>query len=69
LINEAIERAFAQPIARLFVHICTFDHPKAPNFYKRAGFTPYKMAIEVFDDPRLTGLVSPESAPRVPITR
>jgi GNAT superfamily N-acetyltransferase len=69
LINEAIERAFAQPIARLFVHTCTFDHPKALNFYRRAGFTPYKIAIEVFDDPRLTGLLPPDAAPHVPIIR
>jgi GNAT superfamily N-acetyltransferase len=69
LMNEAIGRAFAQPIARLFVHTCTFDHPRALNFYRSAGFKPYKIAIEVLDDPRLTGLLPSHSAPHIPIIR
>ncbi len=66
LMNEAISRAFARPIERLFVHTCTFDHPGAVDFYKRSGFTPYKLAIEIHDDPRLTGALPREAAPHVP---
>jgi ribosomal protein S18 acetylase RimI-like enzyme len=66
LMNEAVSRAFARPIDRLFVHTCNFDHPGAVNFYKRSGFTPYKLAVEIHDDPRLLGLLPRDCAPHVP---
>ncbi len=67
LIKEAISRAFAKPIRRFFVHTCTLDHPGALAFYRRAGFTPYKRAIEVADDPRLAGFLPREAADHVPV--
>jgi len=67
LVNEAIRRAFARPIDRFFVHTCSLDHPAALAFYMRAGFTPYRRAIEVADDPRLNGLLPRECAPQVPV--
>ena len=67
LIEEAIRRAFAKPIRRFFVHTCTLDHPGALAFYRRAGFTPYKRAIEVADDPRLAGFLPHEAADHVPV--
>ncbi len=67
LIEEAISRAFAKPINRFFVHTCTLDHPGALTFYRRAGFMPYKRAIEVADDPRLAGFLPLGSAAHVPV--
>lgn len=67
MMNEAINRAFARPIRRFFVHTCTFDHPRAVDFYRSSGFQPYKFAIEYLRDPRLTGLLSREAAPHVPL--
>ncbi len=67
LMNEAIGRAFAGPIRRLFVHTCTLDSPGALPFYIRSGFTPYRRDIEVVDDPRLLGLFPLEAAPHVPV--
>jgi GNAT superfamily N-acetyltransferase len=67
LMNEALERAFLRPIERLFVHTCSLDHPAALPFYVRSGFAPYKRAIEVADDPRLTGRLPREAAPQVPV--
>ena len=61
LMDAALERAWGTGIARVWLHTCSFDHPAAVRFYKRAGFTAYKFAIEVSDDPRLTGHL-PESA-------
>ncbi|MEM8839587.1 MAG: GNAT family N-acetyltransferase [Pseudomonadota bacterium] len=56
LMNAAIERAFSHhKTRRFFVHTCTMDHPAALSFYMKSGFTPYKRAIEIADDPRLTG--------------
>ena len=66
LMNEAIRRAWAQPIGRVFVHTCTLDHPKALAFYIRSGFTPYKRAIEIAPDPRQTGLLPQTAAPQTP---
>jgi GNAT superfamily N-acetyltransferase len=67
LMNEAIGRAFARPIKRFFVHTCSLDHPAALSFYMRSGFAPYKRAVEVARDPRLSGRLAREAAPQVPI--
>lgn len=67
LMNEAISRAFARPIERFFVHTCTLDSPSALTFYMRSGFTPYRRAIEVADDPRLLGFLPREAAPHIPV--
>jgi GNAT superfamily N-acetyltransferase len=69
LMNMTIRMAFAAPITRFWVHTCHFDHPGALAFYRRSGFTPYKQAIEVANDPRLTGVLPPDSVPQVPVYR
>ena len=67
LMNEAIRRAFRRGIARLFLHTCSLDHPGALDFYRRSGFLAYKRAIEVADDPRLTGALPATAAPQIPL--
>jgi GNAT superfamily N-acetyltransferase len=67
LMARAIEQAFARPIARFWVHTCTFDHPSALDFYVKAGFTPFARMIEVTADPRLTGDLPRHAAPRIPL--
>lgn len=67
LMQEAIRRAFARPITRFFVHTCSLDHPGALAFYLRSGFSPYRRAVEVADDPRLLGFLPLEAAPHVPV--
>jgi hypothetical protein len=69
LMNTAIERAWSQPIRRLWVHTCTLDHPGALAFYMRSGFVPYRRQIEVADDPRLSGILPLSAAPHIPIIR
>lgn len=69
MIARAIERAWAMPIARLWVHTCSLDHPAALPFYRRAGFVPFRCDVEVFDDPRATGLYPANSAPQIPSFR
>jgi GNAT superfamily N-acetyltransferase len=66
LMDEAVRRAWAQPIERLWVHTCTLDHPRALGFYMRSGFRPYKRAIEIAEDPRLKGYVPLGTAPHIP---
>jgi GNAT superfamily N-acetyltransferase len=67
MMNEAIRRAFAPPTRCFFVHTCTLDSPSALAFYIRSGFTPYRRAIEVADDPRLHGFLPREAAPHIPL--
>jgi GNAT superfamily N-acetyltransferase len=67
LMNRAIERAWARPIRRFWVHTCTHDHPDALAFYLRSGFSAYARQVEVADDPRLTGLAPRTAAPHIPL--
>ncbi len=39
LMNRALERAWSQAIARVWVHTCTFDHPRI-GFLSAVGFSP-----------------------------
>jgi GNAT superfamily N-acetyltransferase len=70
LMNRAIARAWSReghaPIARFWVHTCTLDSPQALGFYVRSGFMPVKRQVEIFDDPRLTGVLPVTAASQVP---
>ncbi len=62
----AQSRAFARDIKRFYVHTCNWDDPRALAFYRKAGFRPYKIAVEVFPDPRCQGIHPEDTAPHVP---
>lgn len=65
LMDQAIAKAWARPISRLWVHTCTHDSPGAIGFYQRSGFVPYAIEVEVADDPRLSGHVPRSAAAHV----
>ncbi|MEP2943146.1 MAG: GNAT family N-acetyltransferase [Hyphomicrobiales bacterium] len=68
LMNAAITRAFDHhKTKRMFVHTCTMDSPQALAFYQKSGFTPYKRAVEIADDPRLTRHIPRDKAGHHPI--
>jgi GNAT superfamily N-acetyltransferase len=67
LLAEAVGRAWRDGVSRVHVHTCSLDHPAALAAYRRAGFTPYKRAIERFPDPRLLGVLPSDCAPQVPL--
>lgn len=69
LMAGALAEAFHGGTRRVWLHTCTFDHPGAVRFYRRQGFRPYKLAIEVSDDPRLTGHLPEAAAPHIPLLR
>jgi GNAT superfamily N-acetyltransferase len=69
LMEAALDRAWLPGVRRVWLHTCTFDHPAALRFYQARGFRPYKFAIEVSDDPRLTGHLPRDAAPHVPVIR
>jgi GNAT superfamily N-acetyltransferase len=66
LMAEALMRAWAKGVERVWVHTCTLDHPSALNFYRAQGFTAIARTLETFADPRATGLLPAEAAPQIP---
>ena len=67
LLAEATKLAWREGVDRVHVHTCSLDHPAALSAYRRAGFIPYKRAIERFPDPRLAGILPVDCAPQVPL--
>ena len=67
LLAEAVGLAWRETVVRVHVHTCTLDHPAALSAYRRAGFVPYRRAIEHFPDPRLIGVLPRDCAPQVPL--
>lgn len=68
LMNQALDLVWSRPQTRRFwVHTCTADSQKAVGFYRSSGFSAYKRAIEIADDPRLSGLLPEDVAPHVPL--
>jgi len=67
LLGEAVRRAWRGGVERVHVHTCSLDHPAALSAYRRAGFTPYKRAVERFPDPRLLGILPKACAPQIPL--
>ena len=37
------------------------------HLYRRAGFVPFKRAVETFPDPRLSGILPAGCAPQIPL--
>lgn len=69
LMRHAIERAWARPVGRFWVHTCTLDDPRALGFYIRASFRPIKRQVEISPDPRLDGTLAADARPDVPVIR
>jgi GNAT superfamily N-acetyltransferase len=65
LMANAISKAWAKSIKRLWVHTCHYDHPNAVRFYRKSGFVPYAHMIEVHDDARLTGHLPRDASPQI----
>jgi GNAT superfamily N-acetyltransferase len=67
LLAQATKLAWREGVDRVHVHTCSLDHPAALSAYRRAGFAPYRRAIERFPDPRLLGILPKDSAPQIPL--
>lgn len=67
LMKAAMDMVWSRSETRRFwVHTCTGDSPQALGFYMAVGFTPYKRAIEIADDPRLLGVLEDHLGPHLP---
>lgn len=67
LLAKTVQRAWKQGVKRVHVHTCSLDHPAALASYVRAGFVPFRRAIERFRDPRLLGVLPRSAAPQIPL--
>jgi GNAT superfamily N-acetyltransferase len=65
----AQQEAWRHQPERFTVHTCTLDHPRAVAFYCRSGFAVVGRAVEVSDDPRLTGEADREAAAWFPVVK
>lgn len=64
---EGLERARATGAGVIKVNTCTLDHPKALEFYIRSGFVATSRSVELFDDPRLAGVLPRDVARHIPL--
>ncbi len=67
LMAEALARAWAPGVAKVWLHTCTLDHPRALGFYRAQGFVAVRRTLETFPDPRVLGLLPADAAPQVPL--
>lgn len=67
LMRLALAEAWSRDPEKVTVHTCHFDHPGALGFYRRSGFVPVRVGVELDRDPRLTGLLPRSAAPHVPL--
>jgi GNAT superfamily N-acetyltransferase len=67
LMAETQIRAWRPGVECVWVHTCTLDHPSALNFYRKQGFVAINREIEIFEDPRLTGVLPADAAPHIPL--
>ena len=67
LMAQAIALAWRPGTARVWLHTCTLDHPRALGFYRAQGFVATGRTVEMFPDPRVTGVLPREAAPHVPL--
>ncbi|MEM1285206.1 MAG: GNAT family N-acetyltransferase [Pseudomonadota bacterium] len=67
MMENGLAEAWQPTITRTWLHTCTFDSPAALSFYRRQGFRPFRQAIEIGRDPRLTGGLPRHAAPHIPL--
>jgi GNAT superfamily N-acetyltransferase len=63
----ALDVAWRDDTSRVWLHTCTLDHPRALVFYQKFGFVSYQRGLELYDDPRLSGILPRDAGPQVPI--
>ena len=69
LMRYAIAAVSKHRPRRMILNTCTLDHPGALAFYRRLGFTVTHSEVDIFDDPRLAGLIPRDAAPHIPLAR
>ena len=66
LMSQALALAWRKGVATLSVQTSSIDDPRAQSLYLKAGFSAVHRAVEIFPDPRLSGLLPTHAARHVP---
>ncbi len=67
LMAQTLMRAWRRDTERVWLNTCTLDHPSAIGFYRASGFRAVERWVEVFPDPRLSGVLPHDAAPHIPL--
>lgn len=67
LLAQAKTLGWRKSVSQMSVTTCTLDHANALAAYRKAGFVPVRRTMEIFDDPRLFGILARDAAPQVPL--
>jgi GNAT superfamily N-acetyltransferase len=63
----ALAEAWRHGPEKFTLHTCSLDHPRALEFYLRHGFRPVRRAVEIEEDPRMTGEIRPGCSAGFPL--
>lgn len=69
LMSQALASAWRKDVSKIVVETSCIDDPRAMSVYTKAGFVAVQRKIDVFPDPRLSGLLPLESASHVPVLK
>lgn len=69
LMSQAVALGWRKGVGSLSVQTCSIDDPRAQGLYLKAGFVPVRREVDIFPDPRLSGLLPAHVASHVPVVR
>lgn len=69
LMAQAIALGWRKSVSGLFVETSCIDDPRAMSLYLKTGFVAVNRSIDVFPDPRISGLLPVHVAPHVPLLK
>ncbi len=61
LLDWSVDAALRHSPRRVTLNTCNLDHPRAVAFYQQAGFVPVRQEERVIRDPRMSGVIPPET--------
>jgi GNAT superfamily N-acetyltransferase len=67
LLPHALAAAWRHKPRSVILNTCDYDHPGAIGFYEKHGFAATHTETQVFDDPRLIGVLPRDVAPHIPL--
>ncbi|MBP6031225.1 MAG: GNAT family N-acetyltransferase [Sphingobium sp.] len=67
LLSQALSLAWRKGVTKISVQTYSLDDPRAISLYIKAGFAAIHRSIDIFPDPRLSGLLPMSAAHHVPV--
>lgn len=69
LLSQAMALAWRKDVKKVAVQTCSLDDPRAVSLYTKAGFAAVGRSVDIFPDPRISGLLPAGVASHIPIVR